>query len=143
MPHGVRSAASVRRGRLVVVFVITAAVFVLELIGGFVANSLALLADAGHMATDLGGIGLALVAIWFAGRPATRDRTFGYLRLEILAAVVNAVVLFGIAAFVLYEAWRRLAEPPSIQSGLMLAIALVGLAANAISLFSTTRSARA
>jgi cobalt-zinc-cadmium efflux system protein len=134
MPHGVRSAASVRRGRLVVVFVITAAVFVLELIGGFVANSLALLADAGHMATDLGGIGLALVAIWFAGRPATRDRTFGYLRLEILAAVVNAVVLFGIAAFVLYEAWRRLAEPPSIQSGLMLAIALVGLAANAISL---------
>jgi cobalt-zinc-cadmium efflux system protein len=135
MPHGVRSAASVRRGRLVVVFVITAAVFVLELIGGFVANSLALLADAGHMATDLGGIGLALVAIWFAGRPATRDRTFGYLRLEILAAVANAVLLFGVAAFILFEAWQRLSAPPDVASGLMLAVALLGLGANAVSLF--------
>jgi cobalt-zinc-cadmium efflux system protein len=134
MPHGIRSAASARRGRLVVVFTITALVFLLELVGGMVANSLALLADAGHMATDLGGIGLALAAIWFAQRPASRDRTFGYLRLEILAAVVNAVVLFGIAAFVLFEAWQRLSEPPAIESGLMLGIALVGLAANAISL---------
>ena len=72
------------------------------------------------MATDLGAIGLALAAIWFAQRPASRDRTYGYLRLEILAAVVNAVVLFGIAAFVLFEAWQRLSEPPAIQSGLML-----------------------
>ncbi len=134
MPHGVGSSASAHRGRLVIVFAITLMVFLLELIGGIVANSLALLADAGHMATDLGGIGLALVAIWFAGRPATHDRTYGYLRLEILAAVVNAVVLFGIAGFVLYEAWRRLAEPPAIASGLMLVIALAGLAANAISL---------
>ena len=134
MPHGMGSAASARRGRLVVVFAITAVVFLLELAGGVVANSLALLADAGHMATDLGAIGLALAAIWFAQRPASRDRTYGYLRLEILAAVVNAVVLFGIAAFVLFEAWQRLSEPPAIQSGLMLVVALVGLAANAISL---------
>jgi cobalt-zinc-cadmium efflux system protein len=134
MPHGIGSAASARRGRLVVVFTITALVFLLELVGGMLANSLALLADAGHMATDLGAIGLALAAIWFAQRPASRDRTFGYLRLEILAAVVNAVVLFGIAAFVLFEAWQRLSEPPAIQSGLMLGVALVGFAANAISL---------
>lgn len=135
MPHSHTSAAGANRGRLAVVFAITLVVFVVELAGGFLANSLALLADAGHMFTDVAGIGLALGAIWFAGRPATGDRTFGYLRLEILAAVVNAVLLFGVAAIVLVEAWRRLSEPPEIASGLMLAIALLGLAANAISLF--------
>jgi cobalt-zinc-cadmium efflux system protein len=87
------------------------------------------------MFTDVAGIGLALTAIWFAGRPATGNRTFGYLRLEVLAAVVNAVLLFGVAAFVLVEAWRRLSEPPEIASGLMLGVALLGLGANAVSLF--------
>jgi cobalt-zinc-cadmium efflux system protein len=132
--HAHPSAAGANRGRLAVVFAITLTVFVVELAGAFVANSLALLADAGHMLTDVVGIGLALAAIWFAGRPATGDRTFGYLRLEILAAVVNAVLLFGVAAFILVEAWRRLAEPPEIMSGLMLAVAVVGLAANSVSL---------
>ena len=135
MPHAHTSAASANRSRLAVVFSITLVVFVVELVGGFLANSLALLADAGHMFTDVVGIGLALGAIWFAGRPATGDRTFGYLRLEILAAVVNAVLLFGVAAFVLVEAWRRLSEPPEIASGLMLGVAVLGLAANAVSLF--------
>ncbi|OGO55798.1 MAG: cation transporter [Chloroflexi bacterium RBG_16_69_14] len=135
MPYAHASAASANRGRLGVVFAIALAVFVVELAGGFLANSLALLADAGHMFTDVAGIGLALVAIWFAGRPATGDRTFGYLRLEVLAAVVNAVLLFGVAAFVLLEAWRRLSEPPEIASGLMLGVALLGLGANAVSLF--------
>ena len=135
MPHAHGSAAAANRGRLGVVFGITLVVFVIELVGGFVSNSLALLADAGHMFTDVAGIGLALLAIWFAGRPANGGRTYGYLRLEILAAVVNAVLLFGIAAFILFEAWRRLSEPPEIASGLMLAIAVVGLAANSISLY--------
>jgi len=135
MPHAHTSAANANRGRLTVVFAITLVVFAVELAGGFLANSLALLADAGHMFTDVAGIGLALAAIWFAGRPATQDRTFGYLRLEILAAVINAVLLFAVAAFVLVEAWRRLSEPPEIASGLMLTIALVGLAANATSLY--------
>jgi len=81
------------------------------------------------------GISLALLAIWFAGRAATSERTFGYLRLEIFAAVANAVLLFGVAAFILYEAWQRLSAPPDVASGLMLAIALVGLGANAVSLF--------
>jgi cobalt-zinc-cadmium efflux system protein len=78
---------------------------------------------------------MALLAIWFARRSPTNGRTYGYLRLEILAAVANAVLLFGVAVLVLVEAWRRLSEPPEIASGLMLAVALVGLAANAVSLF--------
>ncbi len=135
MPHPHPWAARANRGRLGAAFGITLTVFLIELAGGFFANSLALLADAGHMFTDVVGIGLALGAIWFAGRPASGDRTFGYLRLEILAAVVNAVLLFGVAALVLIEAWRRLSEPPAIASGLMLGVAVFGLVANATSLF--------
>jgi cobalt-zinc-cadmium efflux system protein len=135
MPHAHGTAAAANRSRLVAVFALTLGVFVVELVGGLVSNSLALLADAGHMFTDVAGIGLALLAIWFAGRPANGGRTFGYLRLEILAAVVNAVLLFGVSAFILFEAWRRLSEPPEIATGLMLAVALLGLAANAISLY--------
>ena len=119
-PHAHATAAAANRRRLVVVFGLTLAIFVVELAGGLVSNSLALLADAGHMLTDVAGIGLALLAIWFAGRPAHGGRTFGYLRLEILAAVVNAVLLFGVAAFILIEAWRRLSEPADIATGLML-----------------------
>jgi cobalt-zinc-cadmium efflux system protein len=94
-----------------------------------------LLADAGHVFTDVFGIGFALAAIWIAGRPASGERTFGFLRFEILAAVVNAVLLFGIAAFILFEAWRRLSSPPEVASGLMLGVAIVGLAANGLSLY--------
>jgi cobalt-zinc-cadmium efflux system protein len=135
MPHAHGTAAAANRDRLVAVFALTLGVFGIELVGGLVANSLALLADAGHMFTDVAGMGLALVAISFGGRPANGGRTFGYLRLEILAAVVNAVLLFGIAAVVLLAALRRLSEPPEIASGLMLGVALVGLATNAVSLF--------
>jgi cobalt-zinc-cadmium efflux system protein len=143
MAHAHRSAAGANRGRLSVVFVITLTIFVVELIGGFLANSLALLADAGHMFTDVVGIGLALGAIWFASRPATVGRTFGYLRLEILAAVVNAILLFGVAGVVLIEAWRRLSAPPEIASELMLTIALLGLGANAVSLLLLRDAQRA
>jgi cobalt-zinc-cadmium efflux system protein len=129
------SAARTGRDRLVLVFFLTLTVLVIEVIGGLASNSLALLADAGHMFTDVFGIGLALAAIWMGGRPADGTRTFGFLRFEILAAVINAVLLFGVALFVLYEAWRRLSEPPEITSGLMLAVALVGLAANGVSLW--------
>jgi len=98
-------------------------------------NSLALVADAGHVFTDVFGIGLVLAAIWLAGRPATSERSFGFLRLEIFAAVANALLLFAVSAYVLYEAWERLQEPPEVTSGLMLAVAVLGLAANAVSLF--------
>ncbi|MBF8291079.1 MAG: Cation transporter [Chloroflexi bacterium] len=140
MPHAHGTAAGAHRDRLVGVFALTLVVFLIELVGGLVSNSLALLADAGHMFTDVAGIGLALLAIWFAGRPANGGRTFGYLRLEILAAVVNAVLLFGVCAFILVEAWRRLSEPPEIATGLMLAVAVLGLAANAVSLFLLRRA---
>jgi cobalt-zinc-cadmium efflux system protein len=134
MPH-VHSAAAANRGRLLTVFGLTLAIFAVEAIGGFAANSLALLADAGHMLTDVAGIGLALLAIWIGARPAGPERTFGYQRLEILAATVNALLLFGVGAFILFEAVRRLAQPAEVASGLMIAVALVGLAGNGASLW--------
>ena len=142
MSHDHGSAAAANRSRLVAVLLLSLAILVVEVVGAIASNSLALLADAGHMLTDVAGVGMALLAISFAGRPPTSGRTFGYLRLEILAAVANAVLLLGIAVFILYQAWQRLAEPPEIASGLMLAVALVGLAANAISLYVLRRSQR-
>jgi cobalt-zinc-cadmium efflux system protein len=136
MSHDHRmSSAADHRAPLAAVFALTLAILVVELVGAVLSGSLALLADAGHVLADGAGIGLALLAIRFAARPATPQRTFGYYRLEILAAVVNAVLLFGVAGFVLIEAWRRLTEPPAVASGLMLAVAAVGLAANAVSLW--------
>jgi cobalt-zinc-cadmium efflux system protein len=129
------SAAAAHRGRLTAVFAVTLVLLVVELVGAALSGSLALVADAGHVLTDGAGVGLALLAIRFAARPATPQRTFGYYRLEILAAVVNAVLLFGVAGFVLIEAWRRLTEPPEVASGLMLAVAAVGLVANAVSMW--------
>ncbi len=134
MPH-VHSAAAANRGRLVKVFGLTLTIFAVEAIGGYASNSLALLADAGHMLTDVAGIGLALLAIWIGSRPPDPERSFGYQRLEILAAVVNALLLFGVGAFIIVEAVRRLASPPEVESGLMIAVALVGLAGNGTSLW--------
>lgn len=129
------SHASASAGRLKLVFVLTMLVLGVQLVGTVLSNSLALLADSAHMFTDAAGIALALGAIHIGSRPPTTERTFGFLRFEILAAAVNAVLLFGVAAFVLYEAWRRLSEPAEIASGVMLGAALIGLATNAISLW--------
>jgi cobalt-zinc-cadmium efflux system protein len=137
--HHAPSASAEHRGRLTAVFVITLAVLLVEVVGAVLSGSLALLADAGHVLADGAGIGLALLAIRFAARPATPQRTFGYYRLEILAAVVNAVLLFGVAGFVLVEAWRRLTDPPEVASGLMLAVACFGLVANAVSMWLLRR----
>jgi cobalt-zinc-cadmium efflux system protein len=134
MAHSHGSAAAANRGRLVAVLAIGLVILVVEVIGSVVANSLALLADAGHVITDVAGILMALLAIWFAQRPATNGRTFGYLRWEILAAVANAVLLFGIAALVLVEAGQRMGEPHDVAFGPMLIFAFVGLAANGVSL---------
>ncbi len=134
MAHPHRSAAAANRGRLVWVFLLSLIILAVEVAGGLAANSLALLADAGHMLTDVAGMALALLAIWFAGRSPTGGRTYGYLRLEILATAANAVLLFGIAMVVLLGAWLRLSQPPAVGSTLMLAVALVGLAGNAASL---------
>jgi cation diffusion facilitator family transporter len=128
--HGHGTAAAGRRVRLAVVLALTVAVLVAELVGAALSGSLALLADAGHMATDALGIGLALGAITLAQRPARGRRTFGWQRLEILAAVTNGLLLLGVCAFVVVEAVRRIGDPPEIASGVMLGIAVVGLAVN-------------
>lgn len=142
MPHAHGSAAAANRNRLVAVLGLTLIILVVEAVGAILSNSLALLADAGHLLTDVSGISLALLAIWFAGRAPTSGRTFGYLRLEILAAVANAVLLFGVAGFILFEAWQRLSAPVEVASGLMLIIALVGLGANAVSLYVLRQAQR-
>lgn len=129
------SAATRNETRLAVVFGITAFYLVVEVAGGLLTNSLALLADAGHMLTDVAGTGLALFAIRFARRPASPERTYGYYRAEILAALANAVVLIGVSAYILYEAYRRLREPPEVQSLAMLIVAAVGLAVNLVAIW--------
>ncbi len=130
-----RSAAGANARRLLAVLGLSLSVLALEVVGSFASHSLALLADAAHVFTDVAGISLALLAISVGSRPASPERTYGYLRLEILAAVVNAVLLFGVAAFILYEAWRRIAAPPQVASGLMLGVAVGGLLINGVSLW--------
>jgi cation diffusion facilitator family transporter len=128
--HGPATASAVHRRRLAVVLVLTVAVMAAEIVGALISGSLALLADAGHMATDALGIGLALGAVTLAQRPPRGRRTFGWQRVEILAAVANGLLLAGVAVYVLVEAVRRFGDPPDIGSGVMLAVAAVGLAVN-------------
>jgi cobalt-zinc-cadmium efflux system protein len=109
-------------------------VLVAELVGALVSGSLALLADAGHMATDAVGLGLALGAVTLAQRPARGRRTFGWQRLEILAAVANGLLLLGVCAFVVVETVRRIGNPPEIGSGVLLVVAAVGLVVNLVGL---------
>lgn len=133
MGHGhSHSAAGANKNRLAIVFGLTASYLIVEVIGGMVTGSLALLADAGHMLTDVAGLGLALMAIKFAERPATPERTYGYYRVEILAALTNAIVLIGISFYILYEAWERFRNPPEVASGAMLVVAIIGLVINLV-----------
>lgn len=120
--------------RLWVVLLLTAAFMVVEAVGGWLSGSLALLADAGHMLTDVGALGLSLLTAWIALRPADESKTYGYLRWEILAALVNGAALFGIAVWVVIEAFQRLREPAPVESGLLLAVAAGGLVVNLIAL---------
>jgi cobalt-zinc-cadmium efflux system protein len=120
--------------RLWAVLALTGTFMVLEVVGGWLSGSLALLADAGHMLTDVGALGLSLLTAWIAQRPADASKTYGYLRWEILAALVNGAALFGIAGWVVIEAIQRIQHPGPIRTGLFLAIAAAGLAVNLISL---------
>jgi cobalt-zinc-cadmium efflux system protein len=124
------TATGEHRRRLIVVLVITFAVLIAEVIGGLIAGSLALLADAGHMLTDSTGLTMALIATSLATRAATVKRTFGLQRAEVLAALANALLLVGIAVWVLIKAVDRLRDPVEIDSGLMLTVAVVGVLAN-------------
>jgi cobalt-zinc-cadmium efflux system protein len=136
------SAAGQNRRRLQVTFGLTLVYFIVEVIGGIVTNSLALLADAAHMLTDVGGLALALFATWIAQKRATPQKTYGYYRAEILAALANAVMLFLISFYILYEAYRRFEEPPKVASLPMLFIAVIGLAINLIGIWTLHHGAR-
>ena len=129
--HGHESASGRHLGALTAAFVVTAAFMVVELAAGFATSSLALISDGAHMVTDVVGVGLALLAILAAKRAnPTASRTFGLYRAEVLAALANAVLLFGVAAYVLVEAVARFRDPPAVPGGTVLVVAVLGLAAN-------------
>ena len=118
--------------RLALVLCLTSVYALVELVGGLLSNSLALLADAGHMLTDIVALALALVAAWSARRPPDLSRTYGYQRTEILAALFNGVALNVIALFIVIEAWERLSAPPQVNYRLMALVAAGGLAVNLV-----------
>ena len=132
--HEYHSMIKTNQHRLLVAISITGSMAIVELIGGILSNSLALIGDAAHMFTDTLALGLTLFALNIARRPASQTRTYGYLRAEILAALTNGIVLILISAYISYEAYRRFIEPPQIQGGLMLVVAIIGLLANVIGL---------
>lgn len=128
------SAAGRNKRKLIIVLALTGSYMVIEVVAGFLTKSLALIADAGHMLTDAGSLALALLAIRFAEKPATAQKTYGYYRSEILAAFANAILLLFISAYILYEAWGRFRNPPEVMSGPMLAVATLGLLVNIASI---------
>ena len=128
------SAAGRHTRALIGAIALGSGVLVVELVAGIASNSLALMADAGHMFADVSGLTLSLGAIWLAARPRSAGRTFGLYRLEILAAAANAVLLLGIAAFILFEAVRRLASPPDLEPRIVAVVAALALLTNLVSL---------
>lgn len=132
LPTG--TAAGRHKNRLRGALALTSSYMAVEVIGGLWTGSLALLADAAHMLTDAGGLALALIAIRFAERPATPQKTYGYVRMEVLSALTNAVVLLLLTLYILYEAYQRFLNPPDILGWPMLVVAAVGLVVNLISM---------
>lgn len=128
-----KRSVSSHQGNLLTAFFITGAIMVAELIGGLLSNSLALLSDAGHMLMDILALLLSYFALRFATRPATEKQTFGFYRLEILAALINGTVLLVLSLFIFYEAYQRFIEPQEIRGFLMLGVAAIGLGANIVS----------
>jgi len=122
---------------------ITALLLVAEVAGGVLSGSLALLADAGHMASDVAALGLSLFALWVVLRPATAEKTFGFYRVEIVAALANGATLMLVAGLILAEAYQRLRAPPAVRGGLMLAVAAAGLLANVVTAAILSRTPRA
>jgi cobalt-zinc-cadmium efflux system protein len=133
-PAGLPDRGSDRRRRLAVPLALTAAYFVAEVIGGLLTNSLALLADAGHMLTDVASLALALFAAWLADRPAPAQRTYGYYRAEILAALANGAALLAACGWIAVEAIERFRSPPQVAGAGMFAVACGGLVVNLIAL---------
>jgi cobalt-zinc-cadmium efflux system protein len=136
--HGPPAAGGHRR-TLAVVLTVTSTILVVEVVGALLSGSLALLADAGHMLTDVAGLSLALIAAVLAGRPASDAPTWGYRRAEVLTAAAQAAVLLAVGVFVLVEGVRRLLEPPEVASGVMVVFGVVGLLGNAVSILLLAR----
>lgn len=116
--------------------IITVVIMVLEFFGGLMTNSLALLSDSGHMLNDASSLVLSLVAVWFATKPASPNKTYGFYRFEILAALFNGITLFAVAGFIIWEACERFIKPSAVASGPMMLIAVIGLLANGLSALS-------
>ncbi|OBJ90120.1 MAG: cation transporter [Mycobacterium sp.] len=131
LPTG--SAGADHKKRLALALTMTASYMLAEVAGGILTGSLALISDAAHMGTDVLGLGLALAAIHLASQPAAGQRTYGAYRLEVLAAVINGLLLFGVAGYVLYQAFQRILKPPEVLGVPMLVVAVIGLAVNVIS----------
>ena len=130
------------KGRLKIVLGLTLTYLIAEIIGGILTKSLALLADAGHMFTDVGGLALALFAINVASKPASPEKTYGYYRAEILVSLANAVILIGISFYILYEAYLRFLNPPEVQSKAMLIVAAIGFVINIAGIFILKKSSQ-
>src|SRR5690606_35723064 len=133
--HGNSTSNHANKRTLTISLILISTYMVVEVVGGLLTNSLALLADAGHMLSDAGALALSLFAIWIAERPPTPRRTYGYYRTEILAALVNGATLVAIALFIFVEAWERFREPPEVQGALMMGIATGGLVVNLLGLW--------
>lgn len=130
--HGHSHAPNNKKG-LTIALVITSGIMLLEFFGGIITNSLALLSDSGHMLSDAGALLLSLIAMWFAAKPPSPSKSYGFYRFEILAALLNGATLFVIAGFIVWEAIGRFYEPPTVASGSMMLIAGIGLLANILS----------
>jgi cobalt-zinc-cadmium efflux system protein len=130
--HGTLSLINTNQRRLLVALSITGLMTIVELAGGLMSNSLALIGDAGHMFTDTLALGLSLFALNLAKRPASQTKTYGYYRAEILAALINGTILVLVSGYIFYEAYHRFVEPPEVRGGLMLIVAAIGLAANVV-----------
>lgn len=141
--HGSIRAGERHKGRLAIAFGLLATFMVVEVVGGLWSESLALLSDAGHMFTDVLGLGMALAAIQLASRGSARSHhTFGLYRVEILAALANAMLLLGVAGYVVVEALQRFDDPPAVQTGVLLVVAALGLAANLVAFALLREGAR-
>lgn len=127
-PHALKFQRS--RRPLFLAFATQLIFFVVELVGGLLTNSLALIADAGHMLSDVAALGLSLLALFYTQKPRTAQKTYGYHRLEILVALINGLVLWAMAAYILYDAYGRFSQPPVIASLPLMVIAGMGLAVN-------------
>ena len=140
--HNRHSSANANQQRLLVALAITSLMTIVELVGGLASNSLALMGDAGHMFTDTLALGLSLVALTLAKRPASQTRTYGFHRAEVLAALANGTILVLICGFIFYESYQRFVEPPEVRGSLMLGVAAMGFLVNLAGIFILRSASR-